>query len=144
MWDQDSLQSEIRRNRRRKDLGDDPRCLLCGFGRTEALTKAKGKLRQAALEEHHVAGKKNDPDFTVILCLNCHRVVTEKCRQAGLSLGYPETVLHRIVALLRGAASLLPQLADRCFSSADKLESLIELLDETYPGWRDLGAERPR
>lgn len=141
MWDEDPLQTEVRRTRRRERLGENPQCILCGCGQAEALTVPRGKVRRYVLEEHHPAGWKNDPELKVILCLNCHRVATEKCRRAGVSLDWPPTLLHRIVALLRGVAALLADLGDSCYAAATKLERLIERLDEVYPAWREMEDE---
>lgn len=138
MYDHDPIQTEARRARRRARLGPNPRCLLCGYGEPEALTVADGEVRRWVLEEHHVAGRKNDPDLTVLLCLNCHRVITEACRRAGVQLNPPATLLHRVIALLRGIAAFLPDLAERCHEVAQMIESLIERLDEAFPPWRTL------
>jgi hypothetical protein len=142
MHDHEPIQTEIRRTRRRERLGEDARCLLCGCGNPEALTVATGKIRQGVLEVHHVVGRKNESDLTVILCLNCHRVVTETARLAGVSLTRPPTVLHRIVALLRGVSAFCADLGDSCFTSATTLDDFIARLDEHVPGWRDL-EEKP-
>lgn len=137
MWDEDPLQTEVRQQRRLERLGDNPRCLICGFGQAEALKEAKGKVRQHVLEEHHVVGRKNDPDLTVILCLNHHRVETEKCRRAGVTLDAPPTDLHRTLAQLRALSAFHASLGESCRTSAITIENHIDRLDQEYPAWRE-------
>lgn len=56
---------ETRKQRRLRALGsNEPRCATCGEDRWQAL------------ELHHVAGQAHD-ETTIILCRNCHRVMSD-------------------------------------------------------------------
>lgn len=69
-------------------------CLTCG--------------RVLDLEEHHVAGWRNDPDLTVGLCVPCHHVVTAFQHAAGVNLEEgPRGQVDVARAALVGAAHLL-------------------------------------
>lgn len=69
-------------------------CLTCG--------------RSGDLEQHHVAGWRNDPDLTVGLCVPCHRLVTSLQNAAGVNLtDGPRTEVDIARATLVGTAHLL-------------------------------------
>src|SRR5579862_1394827 len=46
------------------------------------------------LEKHHVCGKKNEPDCTILLCHRCHDEEHERLRDAGVSMQRPETLFE--------------------------------------------------
>jgi hypothetical protein len=58
------------------------------------------------VEFHHVAGRANDPELGVFLCLTHHRKLTEQMRDEGFNLRHDEkrTELQRLEAVLRGTA----------------------------------------
>lgn len=69
-------------------------CLTCG--------------RVGDLEQHHVAGWRNDPDLMVVLCVPCHRLVTAMQHAAGINLvSGPRMEVDVARATLIGAAHLL-------------------------------------
>lgn len=140
---------QARRVRRRLDaLGADPdtdpsggagpACALCGEARLFALHVKVG---------HHVAGRVNDPDLTVPVCLNCHAEQTEAHRRVGLplrdSVDPPPTLLDRLAALLAGAGVFLTELGGRLVEWADVLRRLVAALDRDAAGWRDVAASVP-
>lgn len=139
---------QARRGRRRLDaLGADPdadpddggpACALCAESRLFALHVKIG---------HHVAGRRNDPDLTVPLCLNCHAEQTEAHRRVGLplrdSVDPPPTLLDRLAALLAGAGVFLTELGERMVAWADVLRQLVAALDQGAAGWRDVIASVP-
>lgn len=64
--------------------------------------------RYGEVEVHHVAGWRNDPDLTVIVCVACHRLLTALQYGAGINLeAGPRTELDVARATLVGAAHLL-------------------------------------
>jgi len=64
----DDFERDRRQQKRFEKLGtDDPRCGMCG------------EDNDCTLELHHVAGRKHD-DLTVILCANCHRIMSDDQR----------------------------------------------------------------
>jgi hypothetical protein len=69
------------------------------------------EAHQVLIEEHHVVGKKNDPDFVVPLCLNCHRLVTECLAQAGISMHRDPNPQKRVAVMLEALAVFLDMLA---------------------------------
>jgi hypothetical protein len=98
------LQTELRKMRRFRELGDNPSCALCGESNPEALTRGKRGL----LENHHVGGDANDPKMTVVLCLTHHRIATERQRQCGVDLCHRQKdKLERLLNALKGLASFL-------------------------------------
>ncbi len=44
------------------------------------------RVTKRFLELHHVVGRKNDRSFTLALCFNCHALVTENLRGAGVTM----------------------------------------------------------
>lgn len=137
MWDHDPVKTDTRRARRRQQLGDNPQCILCGF--TEPVVLKKRKVRRRHLhEEHHVAGRANDEFLTVVLCLNCHALMHERYRTAGVPLDAARTLLKRVVGMLWGVGVFLPELGERSFKLGLELNEFIELLDEHFPGWQNL------
>src|ERR1700738_2236959 len=90
--------------KRLRELGDSPSCALCGESNPEALTRGKRSL----LENHHVGGDANDSEMTVVLCLNHHRIATERQRQCGVDLCHRQKdTLESLINVLKGLASFL-------------------------------------
>jgi hypothetical protein len=103
-----------------------------------------GETNPLVLELHHVAGKANLPDGTVVLCLNHHREQSADQRAAGIDLdgGQGCSMLHRVVAWLRGLALLFARLSTTCRDMADRLARFASALDANYPGWRTIPEAR--
>ncbi len=131
--EQDPIGNDARNARRERRLGADARCFLCGFAKPAAIFTAHRKV----LEKHHVVGRANDPELTVILCLNCHAVMTEEYRAHGVSMR-PGDILERVIAILRACSAFLPAVGDTCFRLATELQRFLAALDAKYPGWRDM------
>ena len=112
------LQNDVRKTRRRRRLGANAVCILCGETAPETLRLVSRSL----LEGHHVLGVSNDPNLRVPVCRNCHAKTTEAMRAAGVDLRHipPRTILEVIVSILRA------------------LGALIRALDSRYPQWREL------
>jgi hypothetical protein len=90
------------------------------------------------LEKHHVCGRKNEPDFTILLCHRCHDEEHERLRDAGVSMQRPETIFEfvgnallaigehlKIVAeyLIRWANALLDSAAKLCPACRSAVET---------------------
>jgi hypothetical protein len=129
------LQTEVRKQRRLRALGDHPSCELCGESDPEALTRCNRTI----IEENHVGGISNDAELTQILCLNCHRKVTELQREFGVELcHYPRNLVERMRNVLKGLAASRIAEAERFLDWDAEIEKLTRALDEKFPDWRKL------
>lgn len=139
--DAHALERDVRKALRARRLGADEACVLCGKQSPDCLLRA----RRSLLEEHHLAGVATDRALLVTLCRNCHAIVTEGQRDAGLDLtrDRSRTLLDSVEAILRGAALFFALLAARLEQWAEKLNGLIGALDVGYPGWRSLQEAQP-
>ena len=126
MGDPDPLGVDLLRNRATRRLPADAACVLCGERDREVLGKRPASSVQASvLELHHVGGRANDPDMTVVLCLNCHRRMSDRMPLYGVDLG-PDpnrSTAERLVRVLRGLAVFFEHLA----------RGLIERAHESSP-----------
>ncbi len=100
MLNPDPTRTAARHQRCLDRLGPDPACVLCGENNAAVLDKVQG---------HHVANRINNPELTVVLCANCHRIQTESLATAGVPNRYPSppTPLDRLSAVLAGIAAFL-------------------------------------
>lgn len=69
----------------------------------------------ADLEAHHVAGRHNNMQLTVLVCVDCHRILTRWQYAAGIDLEEqsPRTELDVLRALAVGATHVLRLYAER-------------------------------
>jgi transcription elongation factor Elf1 len=120
--------ADRRQHKRQRKLGPNAACVLCGERHPDALI----------LERHHIALVENEPNVAVVLCKNCHAVVQESLRRTGVVEWEPvaDTFVERQVAMLRGEADFLDQLAKSRRVVAHRLEALTSHLDKDCPGWR--------
>ena len=115
MIDNDPVGAAGRRRRRQKRFSvENPVCLFCAEPNLECLTPVTLDwltAHQVLLEDHHVVSKKNDPEFVVPLCLNCHRKITEGLAQAGFSMHHEPNPRKRVTVMLEALAVFLDLLA---------------------------------
>jgi hypothetical protein len=130
--EQNPIQNDARRKTREAQLGVNAHCCFCGETDIAVLRRGARSL----LEVHHVVGKANDPEATVVFCFNCHRKQTERMHANGTSLSAPPTFLHRLVAILLGLAAFFQMLAEQLTKHAKQLVTEIAGLDRTAPDWR--------
>lgn len=130
----DPIGDDLRKLRRARRLGTTRICVLCGEADTASLTKTSRSL----LERHHLAGRVNDRDLVVVVCLNCHARLSEAQRDDSIDLRASEsrTSLERLQALLGGLADFSFELGRALRGWSDELARLIRRLDESSPGWR--------
>src|SRR5205085_3674923 len=123
MTDPDPIGNDLRRERRRRGMPEGAACIVCGETDPVALRKA----RRSVLEVHHLGGEANDPDLTVVLCLNHHRIQTSDQPGAGVDLSRdPERTLpEKVISVLRGLALLFYALARSLTGLADKLAAFV-------------------
>lgn len=118
--------------------GAAPACVRCGIATLETLVP----VRRSILEAHHVCARENDSGLIVPVCRNCHAVLTEAQRSAGVTFTTPPTLLHQIAAALASLFSMLHDLCERGMAWAHQLTILAADLDATYPAWRTLDSAR--
>jgi hypothetical protein len=130
----DPIGDDVRKLRRARRLGAGAVCVLCGEENPVELRRARGSL----LEAHHVGGLANDSQLTVIVCRNCHALLTEAARVSDVELGHRDDrqPLERLEAVLRGQADFDELLAQRQRAWADELAAEAARLDRDFPGWR--------
>ncbi len=118
-----------RREAKRQHLGSPaPRCLSCGCFEIEALTTMPiSALPGWFLEQHHLA-KRAGSDFTVILCLNCHAILTDWQEDWDPRLHDPKTPPERLAALLQGKVDWHLQLARKLTESAARQQQWVRWL----------------
>lgn len=126
------IKNDARAERRARRLGPDAACVLCGVSTPEALTLAKSTL----LEWHHVAVRAHDDAFTVPVCLNCHRILTEGQLRAGVTFAPQVTLPERLAALLLAVGIFLSQLGEIVQLWAERAVEFVAGLDHDYPEWR--------
>jgi len=130
----DPIGRDLTRQRAAERLSVSACCVLCGERDSEVLAqRPAGRVPATVLEVHHVAGRVNDPDLTVVLCLNCHRRLSARLPFYGVVLtdsGSDPGAAERLVAVLRGIAAFLEQLAYALTVWADEVS-----------GWRQPGPE---
>jgi hypothetical protein len=136
----DSIARDVRKLQRERRLGDDAACTVCGETTPEQLSR----VGRALLDEHHLAGRVNDPAATVLLCRNCHALVTARMLDAAIPLGHRDQrcLLERLEAVLRAIAVFATVLAEMLARWADQVAGLISALDRAHPRWRDLEEAR--
>ena len=92
---------ERRRERRLEKLGtDNPHCAVCGNG------------DDRVLELHHIAGRKHD-DLLVIVCGNCHQVLSDDQRDHPAAMQGADPFLVTVAYFLRGLADMLLLIVER-------------------------------
>lgn len=83
----DPIGRDLTRDRARRRLAAGAACALCGEADPEVIANRPANLVPASvLEVHHVGGRVNDPDLTVVLCLNCHRRLSTRMPAYGVVL----------------------------------------------------------
>ncbi len=93
--DKAQLAKEARKQRRLEKLGtNEPRCGVCGYREWEAI------------EAHHVADHKRD-DATVLVCRNCHDILSDDQRDHPALDPNADKVLDCIGHFLLGLADML-------------------------------------
>jgi hypothetical protein len=103
MMDENPIQTARRISRRE----NQQRCLVCG--------------RSNDIEQHHVAGRRNDPAFTQPLCQAHHALVTEELRKTDVRLSHEPNSIKRVKNALKATAVFLRMLAEALGRWADWL-----------------------
>lgn len=99
------IQNDARRARRKRRRG--PICLICGG---------------PANQQHHVVGRKNDPELMADLCDRCHEAQHELLRTVGVSMARPSECREQDSQYLKGVGVFLCTLSIGCFRRAQEIE----------------------
>lgn len=119
MTDKKKPDKEARLQRVLHRLGcNNPACCICG------------ENNPLCLDEHHIAGRKNDPEPIGIVCANHHRILTDAQKDHPQDIQDPEDDFGRIGHCMVGLACMLEAIAPtlRRYS-----EILFEHTDIQYP-----------
>jgi hypothetical protein len=140
MVDPDPIGADVRRAKSKRAVGPEAACACCGERNPLALTTVKAGV----LQRHHVAGRVNDPELEVVLCLNCHQLNTVAQMDFGVEFSRHArgAMPERLVSVLRGLAAFFDLLARRLVAWADGLAALTVALDGNFPEWRALPEAR--
>jgi len=107
--DDKDLKREARLQRMYERLGvETPCCARCGLADVRCL------------EAHHIAGRKFD-DATVILCRNCHRILSDDQKDHPPPIGGTPSLHERVGQLLKGLADFLRRLVPILHEHGDEL-----------------------
>ncbi len=140
--DRSPIETAGREARRELRLGRDASCLLCGVRDLETLREVRkgstlfSSIRKILLEEHHICGRANDPDWKCILCRNCHARASESQLREKVPLKLQENVLDRKIARRKALACFHRDAARAEDREAEELEDFADFLDSDNPGWR--------
>jgi hypothetical protein len=134
----DPIGADRRRARKRDKLPPDAQCMRCGIRDPDVLLPGSVPL----LEEHHVLGRAAAPDLTVVLCRNCHAILTGRQHDHNalppLGRGTPrDSSLERDARALVSLALFVEELAPSLNRIAAELFALARQFDIAVPGWRD-------
>ena len=143
----DPIRADLRRERQRTRLPDDPECLLCGVSTLDTLTRYPAAKVERLMEAHHVVGQAADSDLTVVLCRNCHAIQTAAQHDLGAvpppgRHRAPDTIIERVARALRSLAIMLHALAHTLTGFATGLLTLVTGMDSYAPEWREQGWAR--
>lgn len=122
-----------RLHRLRQRLGPDARCLTCGTADPTVLMTPS----RAFFERHHLLGKAHAPDLTVLVCRNCHAILSAHQGDDAVPLGPQSTLLERLAAILQALITFLKDLAEFLLALALRLVQFITGLDTHAPTWRN-------
>lgn len=117
MIEPDPIGTDARHAERLRRLGPGPYiCLFCGIEDPVVLIRKtlgwlEVRVPRSLLEDHHVLCRNHDPNLTVLLCRNCHFMVTEGYLRAGISMQYEPDPRKRVALMLETLAAFFEMLA---------------------------------
>lgn len=129
----DPIGEARRRQRRRERLGENAACVICGENDLRMLVPTK----QSLVEDHHLVARLRDDQEIVTLCRNCHVVVTEENRDAGIPMQPGPNHLEELAMKLRARGLFHIREGKAYLRDAEELLDTVERLDRESEGWRD-------
>ena len=135
-YEKDPIANDARRAKRKRQLGEAPTCVLCGFDQFDALIP----VERSIIEKHHAIGRVNNNALIVPLCMNCHTPINEAQRDMGIELrkDAQRPFLEKLVDILRSLADFFIRLGESFHRYALWLIEFIKQLDTYYPAWRTM------
>lgn len=135
-YEKEPIANDMRRSKRKRQLGESPSCVLCGFDDFDALIP----VERSMVERHHVIGRVNDDALTVPLCRNCHASISEAQRDMGIDLrkDTQRSLLEKLIDILHSLADFFFRLGTMCQQFAIQLAAFIKQLDTHCPTWRTM------
>lgn len=124
----DPIGRDLSRQRARWRFAPGEVCALCGEHDSEVLRRPSARGPKSLLEVHHVLGRANDDELTIVLCLNCHRRASAGMDFAGVGSdpSGDNDRIARLVSVLRAIATFLQQLACTLMTWAEELVSSLD------------------
>lgn len=130
---QPTAATAARRARRGRMFPADTACVVCGYNNPIALVL----VEKTVLDEHHVLGRKIDDAARMVMCRNCHALVTEDLLASGVSMEGASNILETMVQVQAALAVTHRTLGDAHGRFADQAREAIRYLDARIPEWRD-------
>jgi len=87
------------------------------------ITKEFFEKYRRVFEDHHVFGRKLDPETTLALCLNHHALITEGFLRAGIEMKSETDLVKFAEAIFRAQSVHLRMLSDASWKFADRLRN---------------------
>lgn len=133
MEEREPYKNDARETKSRRKLGGRTVCVRCGYAEPCGLKAVPVHTH----EEHHPHGRKHAPNFTIPLCVRCHRELTALMQDAGIELQPIDTDLERAIAVTRANVLHLEQMVDAEKRRLHELESHLDKLNRAIPNWRE-------
>lgn len=128
------IANAARNEKRQRGLPPNAACAHCG--EREPIVLVRETKHQGLIEEHHVAGRANDKEFTVLLCSNCHRRATAQQLDMGaLKTMETDNTLDKIIDASYSMAAFHQGAKEAFLRWAEKLTVFKAKLDNRYPDW---------
>jgi hypothetical protein len=139
--EKDPVKNDRRRSRRKRQLGEDAACVLCGYQRSSS---GLLKVDRCFLEEHHLLGWVTDDALTTWLCRNCHAEVTEDQRIHDVDFDPPtgRSAQEEVGGDLRALGPLLAKIAQRLTDDGYRLDPDSCLTEQGSPEHEQLREDR--
>jgi hypothetical protein len=124
----DPIRNDVRKARHERRIGADGACVVCGESDRRRLITSHRSL----LERHHLGGASNDPCLVVVVCRNCHAVLSEAQLDSGVDLGRAREhdPLEQLEGVLRGLADFFVLLAESLRRWADLVAASVQGHDD--------------
>jgi hypothetical protein len=142
-----ALRAARRLERLHKRLGNCPAvCIFCPYANPLFLIVVTlgwleaHNVPRSVIQEHHLWGRKYDPELTVPVCPNCHAEITEGYRQEDISMRPEPDPIANEVFMLGAEAVFLEKWAAAKRRQAELLR--VHIANRQLPKRRSGGRKR--